>query len=572
MSARFAEVGRVFRPPILKGASAPRPPGWVARAENAKDIFLTLSPFTAKPPDRQSSLPQPAPQRATIPRAGSSPLPAAQHDGGAPSTPGGKGRLADQPTPAGRPPRSGSAHSPPHFTRPNRGKPRGRPGASTPQADSPASPPHTRNSHTPSDVDQLNEEETEPSAFTSPTTRGNFGSPSNQDDHEGLHHFSDDLLDVPHPFHDELIDDDARNGGNDGEEPHFSDDEAEARKRAAYDSGDADSDESYGKHVREEKAKRKRRKDKDKRRQEDAEAMGEQSTPHDQQAVVALGPSRSTTGHTAKDSGRPVKKRNDVTTGFDSASREGTSEEDCSDDIGNTAKEKGKGKARPRGRPPADALARCDALGESTRAEAHAIAQEYNMHPQTVLVRAGLALKATKTTNIANAVRKVFAHQYRQEHDGGMSRCRCVSFRITEHYSENAPHGAAELFYDNWKKEHGDDPEEHKAQCEAATALDEEAALDGITVHQLRAQALNISKQITQLVCIPVIIISLMFNCSARARHTTIHKISLSSAPSSIWGMSSRPRCLVETRNCWTSCFPATTWLTTLVLFCITLK
>lgn len=73
-------------------------------------------------------------------------------------------------------------------------------------------------------------------------------------------------------------------------------------------------------------------------------------------------------------------------------------------------------------------------------------------------------------------------------------------FHMTELALENAPAVAAEAFYKNWKQEHVDKPEEHQAQLEAARVIGDEGALDGVTVHQVRAQALNISKQITQLV------------------------------------------------------------------------
>lgn len=65
----------------------------------------------------------------------------------------------------------------------------------------------------------------------------------------------------------------------------------------------------------------------------------------------------------------------------------------------------------------------------------------------------------------------------------------------------NAPHGAADAHYVTWKNDHGDDPKEVEAQMQAARAIDQDCALDGVTANQLHLQALNISKQITQLVC-----------------------------------------------------------------------
>lgn len=42
------------------------------------------------------------------------------------------------------------------------------------------------------------------------------------------------------------------------------------------------------------------------------------------------------------------------------------------------------------------------------------------MQLSTVMIRAGLGLKAAKSQHIANAVKQVFAHQYREEHGGSM--------------------------------------------------------------------------------------------------------------------------------------------------------
>lgn len=41
------------------------------------------------------------------------------------------------------------------------------------------------------------------------------------------------------------------------------------------------------------------------------------------------------------------------------------------------------------------------------------------MQLSTVMLRAGLGIKATKPQHIANAVKQVFAHEYREQHDGG---------------------------------------------------------------------------------------------------------------------------------------------------------
>lgn len=70
----------------------------------------------------------------------------------------------------------------------------------------------------------------------------------------------------------------------------------------------------------------------------------------------------------------------------------------------------GKSKQCAGGHPPTAALACCDDLGEYVRGESIAIAEKYSMHPQTVMIHAGLGLKKPK--NIANAVKQLFAHQY----------------------------------------------------------------------------------------------------------------------------------------------------------------
>lgn len=290
-----------------------------------------------------------------------------------------------------------------------------------------------------SQLDELQLEESEPNAFTSPNHNHAFGSPSNHHDNAGLHHFSDDLLDNINPFDADLIDDDASVSACEEQQTVFGHEqedasESKADKRGAYESGDDGS-----------------------------------SPPTDSSSE----------------------------------------EDETADRVGNIAG-KGKGKRRAGGRPPAEALARCDALGESTRAEALAIAEEYHLHPQTVLVRAGLALKATKVKNVSNAVRKVFAHEYRLQHNGGMSAKRASLFHNIERASDNAPDGAAEAYYQTWKAEYGNSHEARQSQLKAAHAIDDEAALDGVTVNQLRAQALTISKQITQLVRLPYHFIYLM--------------------------------------------------------------
>lgn len=64
----------------------------------------------------------------------------------------------------------------------------------------------------------------------------------------------------------------------------------------------------------------------------------------------------------------------------------------------------------------------------------------------------------------------------------------------------NAPNGATDAHYDTWKAEHQDDDAAHQEMMDTARALNAEAALDGMTVNQLRSRALAISKQITELV------------------------------------------------------------------------
>lgn len=281
-----------------------------------------------------------------------------------------------------------------------------------------------------------------------------FSSPPNCDDNDGLHHFSDDFLNTVHPFTEDLKDDNAHNNhdedahprSNDeweedaegqaptapthdeGEDrPLFSDEhephwEEPARSHEAQESDSNASDDSYGKQMEEEKAKQRRRKEKERLREEaeteptDTVPMStyQPSIPSGRRSVEprAPGPSCSKT----KDSGRPVPKNREVTTGFDSVElKDNTSEEESSDDDTGSAV-KGKGKRRAGGRPSAEAL------GESTRAEAAAIAEEYNLHPQTVLVRTSLVLKATKFRNILNAVCKVFTHEYCLQHNGGESK------------------------------------------------------------------------------------------------------------------------------------------------------
>ncbi|KAF7967027.1 hypothetical protein HWV62_36037 [Athelia sp. TMB] len=164
----------------------------------------------------------------------------------------------------------------------------------------------------------------------------------------------------------------------------------------------------------------------------------------------------------------------DVTTGFD----------DLDSEYGSSVEDEytGKGKGKAVGRPSAAALARCNDLGETTRAAATAIAEEYRLQYQTVLHLSGLGLKASKPRNISNAVKKVFAHEYREEHGG-----------------DNAPDGAADAHYAEWKAAHGHDLKAVKAMFDSAHDIDLNIALEGVTATQLRHQCLNISKQLTHL-------------------------------------------------------------------------
>lgn len=71
-----------------------------------------------------------------------------------------------------------------------------------------------------------------------------------------------------------------------------------------------------------------------------------------------------------------------------------------------------------------------------------------------------------------------------------------------------------------WKADnHGDDTA-HKKMMDAARALDADSAIDGLTVTQLRARAMAIAKQITQLVGFLCSVLVNMLTLTCRARLT----------------------------------------------------
>lgn len=143
-----------------------------------------------------------------------------------------------------------------------------------------------------------------------------------------------------------------------------------------HESGDDGSDESFGKAEQDRRLKIKRHKAKELERQENQRAYEEQEAQERTSKVKASSvnveaapKSRRQAASKPKGTG-DVRKDQDVTSGFDL-----TDPTDCSSDD----EPSGKGKRRARGRPSAVALAKCDDLGESTRAQALAIADEHGM-------------------------------------------------------------------------------------------------------------------------------------------------------------------------------------------------
>lgn len=199
----------------------------------------------------------------------------------------------------------------------------------------------------------------------------------------------------------------------------------EQRTKRYEDFEDSASDDDYGKTAQLKREKRRKKREKEERRhneQANTASSGNKSKSSSVDVVRDANPESSAPSRTVKRSITSARAKgkskvpprtddpeHEVTTGFDdSNAADVSSDEDPSE----------KGKKRARGRVPAAALACCDALGEHARHESHAIAEKYGMHPQTVMVRAGLGSKASKPKNIANAVKQVFAHNYRENHGG----------------------------------------------------------------------------------------------------------------------------------------------------------
>ncbi|KAF7966238.1 hypothetical protein HWV62_39451 [Athelia sp. TMB] len=551
ISSHLAKLGRLPQPPA-SNLMKKRPENWQQRAANAKDVMQTISPFLASP--RHQSLAGSASHTPSgrSPRPTSTPPNRSEGSANAkevtpPFAPGELTQLLLQDTPSVEM-NHGDTPTPPPYTKKlkdwvpppledtmsspvrSRATPPALPARS-------ASPMQRASSLSPSSDDPEELEETERGAFTSPANRHELQSPFHGCS-DGLDRFEDDGLDFPAPFEQDLTDDDgparSKNGASDGEEdpyagpePEDEEDELISDGAAAHleeeardghhledsaltddvrdsrvdDAGgatagpdvevedfadelnamesDEDDDDDYGNTVQAERDQRRRRRAKEEARRAKAEELLAAKAKSSSSKVVAPAPPAAISN--AAPSGPKTKPVpvlrvpvDDVTTGFD----------DLDSEYGSSVEEEEvikKGKGRAVGRPSAAALARCNALGDSTREAATAIADEFGLQYQTVMYLAGLGSKANKPRNISNAVKKVFAHEYREEH------------------GENAPDGAADAHYAQWKAEHGDDLKVVKAMFESAKAIDDNVALDGVTANQLRNQCLSISKQLTHL-------------------------------------------------------------------------
>ncbi|KAF7965859.1 hypothetical protein HWV62_41196 [Athelia sp. TMB] len=162
-----------------------------------------------------------------------------------------------------------------------------------------------------------------------------------------------------------------------------------------------------------------------------------------------------------------------VSTGFDDL---GDSDAEDSDEDSTDAKA-----ARSGGRPSKEALAECLQLGMDTRAAAKRISAQYGLQYQTVMMRAGLALKKTMAAkNLANAVRQVQAHDRRQAPD--------------------KVHGDVDIKEDakQWLEDNKDDTDAQEEMIKRAKALDA-SVLDFVSVNRLRRQTLAVAKQLTEL-------------------------------------------------------------------------
>lgn len=139
----------------------------------------------------------------------------------APFTPGQVTRLLENATPTVENFRPGSTPNPPRLTRLTRSRPGSRHSRSRSfTARTPPSPPSPQWKSLPpalsllppsslsySQLDELENNETDQFAFSSPIAPVHFGSGPNHDLGDGLDHISDDLLDTPHPFGEGLVND-----------------------------------------------------------------------------------------------------------------------------------------------------------------------------------------------------------------------------------------------------------------------------------------------------------------------------------------------------------------------------
>lgn len=217
--AHFVDVGRIFCLLAMEHQTMQQPSGWEARTESAKDLISNIFPFPAVTTDRSTSVLQHHPPRPVYTRGGFSPLPRPTTGPNAPFTPGEITRLLENTTPTVPMFRLGSSLTLPRFTRPNPPKRRvsnrssilplqpSLPSAPGKSLTALPTPSVSGSSPSASQLDDLGKHELEPDTFTSPNDRGHFGTLPNHDHEDGLNHFSDDLLNTPHPFAEDLIDD-----------------------------------------------------------------------------------------------------------------------------------------------------------------------------------------------------------------------------------------------------------------------------------------------------------------------------------------------------------------------------
>lgn len=441
-SNHFAQIGRLYRPPLDERVTTQPQSGWVSRTANVQGILSSISPF-GQSFARGNSLPAPRTPRNTAQLQRSSSLRPTAGDGTQPpftrrevatshSPPEGPGYHAGIPPPSPvsklslRRTSGSGTHTPSRLDHDFNARAEGKDYASSSflydrhprprlsprhDDDEQAGNPWDLDLHDDAQVEELIEN----GSLVQLEQHSHNSTPQNS----SFEHEADRPFD-----HDHGTDNDDLNQSLEEKEPTagrrrraLSAEDAEA---SSNESGDDASDESFGKQHRAQFDRRKRDKEKEAKRQATERAHQEQEVAERSRKAERATASSSKVVEPLRSEKRrppepkvkgPLSKHRDVTSAFDASE----STDDSSDDQA-----RGKGKQRARGRPPADALAKCDALGESTRKQALAIAEEYGMQLSTVMVRAGLGLKATKSQHIANAVKQVFAHEYREQHGGGM--------------------------------------------------------------------------------------------------------------------------------------------------------